>query len=477
MPGNKPKTLSRKETEFLLKKRTRNGSATYAAVEHEHTEYDEVATPEDYNAVGNGTTDDTNAITSLVQSGKLIFLPNKNYATPGTVTAFTHPTIILADDASESGTKLPFITVTTENINFKSIGRANIWAYQDNAYRNDEVMVHIQRYDTVDSGYTNPSALRVFAKKEHSNDSTLWGISAILENYSTVASTGDTAISSTNRKYGTSNSFGGSFNNLDYNKFATVNAVTAIVGSEFNMRVVGLDHPSQNYGYGLRRNIDVLANTNTNVTDWSVNDGTNYGDGEVGTGIAVHSGGITNGYFRYGIAIFEEAGNPNPITTGMEINTTGPVGLSLAGANSTAQINLAGTTPIGINLAGTYSGGAIKLGSGDFIAWEVGGTIRTGYENSVSRWRVMAGANERFGVDSGTGDLFVRAVKVIGARDTGWTADTGTAKKTANATYSGTASVGYVQAEMQAIMNAVRDATQTIKALKDASITHGFIGT
>lgn len=52
--------------------------------------------------------------------------------------------------------------------------------------------------------------------------------------------------------------------------------------------------------------------------------------------------------------------------------------------------------------------------------------------------------------------------------DTGWTADTGTASKAAHATYSGTASAAYVQAELQGAMDALRDATQTIKALKDA---------
>jgi pectate lyase len=48
-----------------------------------------------------------------------------------------------------------------------------------------------------------------------------------------------------------------------------------------------------------------------------------------------------------------------------------------------------------------------------------------------------------------------------------WTADTGTAKRTANATYSGTAEVTYTQATIQTLMNAVRDLSQTVKAMKD----------
>jgi hypothetical protein len=77
--------------------------------------------------------------------------------------------------------------------------------------------------------------------------------------------------------------------------------------------------------------------------------------------------------------------------------------------------------------------------------------------------------------------------QVVGPRDTGWTADTGTAKKTATATYTvGTTltySAAYVQAEqtatstrLQLIEPALRDATQEIKALKDALIAHGLIG-
>lgn len=67
-------------------------------------------------------------------------------------------------------------------------------------------------------------------------------------------------------------------------------------------------------------------------------------------------------------------------------------------------------------------------------------------------------------------------VQVLTARKTGWAADTGTAKRTANATYSGTAEAAYTQATVQGLMNAVRDATQTIKAMKDDLIAHGIIG-
>jgi len=70
--------------------------------------------------------------------------------------------------------------------------------------------------------------------------------------------------------------------------------------------------------------------------------------------------------------------------------------------------------------------------------------------------------------------------KVLGTRKTGWSVDTGTAKRTANATYSGTAEATYTQATIQTLMDMVRDLSQTVKALKDdlhATAGHGLIGT
>ena len=78
------------------------------------------------------------------------------------------------------------------------------------------------------------------------------------------------------------------------------------------------------------------------------------------------------------------------------------------------------------------------------------------------------------------GSFWVGADKVVQARKTGWAVDTGTAKRTANATYSGTAEVAYTQATIQTLMDAVRDVSQTVKALKDdlhATAGHGLLGT
>jgi hypothetical protein len=75
-----------------------------------------------------------------------------------------------------------------------------------------------------------------------------------------------------------------------------------------------------------------------------------------------------------------------------------------------------------------------------------------------------------------SGILSIAGTQVLGPRRTGWGADTGTAKRTANATYSATAEATYTQATIQALMNAVRDLSQTQKAIKDDLISHGIIG-
>jgi len=72
--------------------------------------------------------------------------------------------------------------------------------------------------------------------------------------------------------------------------------------------------------------------------------------------------------------------------------------------------------------------------------------------------------------------LKVAGTQVVTDRQTGWTAATGTALKTAYATYAGATHTGaYVQATVQALDDAAKNASQRIKALEDALRTHGLI--
>lgn len=72
--------------------------------------------------------------------------------------------------------------------------------------------------------------------------------------------------------------------------------------------------------------------------------------------------------------------------------------------------------------------------------------------------------------------LSVNGVKVIGAQQTGWTTATGTANKSAfNADQAYTVGTTYSQTEVQAIIKALVETRQRVKALEDMARTHGLI--
>lgn len=99
---------------------------------------------------------------------------------------------------------------------------------------------------------------------------------------------------------------------------------------------------------------------------------------------------------------------------------------------------------------------------------------------------IKVGGSSKFTVDK-NGNIDVAGKQVIGEQKIGWTADIGTAKRTSSNTYAiGTSlTVGntYSQSEISLIIDrlvlvetALQNATQTIKALKDDTISHGIIG-
>ncbi|MCK7258093.1 phage tail protein [Enterobacter asburiae] len=70
----------------------------------------------------------------------------------------------------------------------------------------------------------------------------------------------------------------------------------------------------------------------------------------------------------------------------------------------------------------------------------------------------------------------IGGTKVVGARVTGFSAMTGTARKTTlNADYSETGSATYSSAQMTQIFDLVKEARQKLKAHDDAMRTHGLI--
>lgn len=126
----------------------------------------------------------------------------------------------------------------------------------------------------------------------------------------------------------------------------------------------------------------------------------------------------------------------------------------------------------------TYSGNAHKLlrvnSTADGV--ELSSDLDT---VTLSHSGTQVAATATTGINLATGKvLSVNGTQVLGARITGWAADTGTDKRTANATYtSPTISNPPTQAEVQAIADALQNLSRTQKALKADLFTQGIIGT
>lgn len=94
---------------------------------------------------------------------------------------------------------------------------------------------------------------------------------------------------------------------------------------------------------------------------------------------------------------------------------------------------------------------------------------------SFSTFATVDFANSRLDLSSGT-VLSVSGTQVVGPRETGWTASTGTALKGSYSTYtSPTISTTYTAAEVQAMADSLQAAARRIKALEDALRLHGLI--
>lgn len=133
--------------------------------------------------------------------------------------------------------------------------------------------------------------------------------------------------------------------------------------------------------------------------------------------------------------------------------------LSHANAAVTADLHFA------TNNSGTFSTKAILTAAGRLL-------LGTSTDDGTNRLQVNGS------ITVATGNTYkVNNTQVVGARDTGWGALSGTTDKaTAYATYAGTAHGGlYSQANVQDLDNAVRNLSRRYGALEAAARTHGLI--
>lgn len=86
-------------------------------------------------------------------------------------------------------------------------------------------------------------------------------------------------------------------------------------------------------------------------------------------------------------------------------------------SKSTADILLEGTCPTAIILNGKYaSGNAIRLKSGDSVAYEATGSVKTRYSSADVQWGLYNGATQRVGFATASFGMYFNGIKVVGAQ-------------------------------------------------------------
>jgi hypothetical protein len=182
--------------------------------------------------------------------------------------------------------------------------------------------------------------------------------------------------------------------------------------------------------------------------------------------------------FRDGFTI-EKAASPHP-TMPVNYRGTASQGGSIGGFQFNAFDNKSPTPDFLTYVVLRAVSRDITDGSEDggfAIDLRVNGSLITAWNFESGIWYQTATGDNRGAGTINCLDLYRNGVKVVGARETGFTAMTGTAEKGALATYAaGTASGTYVSSELQSVMTALQANSRRLKAIEDALFAHGLIG-
>lgn len=247
------------------------------------------------------------------------------------------------------------------------------------------------------------------------------------------------------------------------------------------------------YGQGLKR-------SGAGPTWGIVADVKDYGVDPTTGAVSVEAGIFVNGtdanQSRIGVHIplhrRDPAGATGIVTRALWLNpnanTQYTKGVQFSGAGSfisgisfentmTRAINFdaAATVSIGIDFsAASFSNAPIRMATNQKIQLEATGAITFGHE--TGKFAFKTSGTELLAIDTTTGAISIAGTKVVGPRETGWTAGTGTALKGAFAAYAGVTHTGaYVQSTIQALDDATRNASQRVRAIEAALRTHGLI--
>ena len=406
----------------------------------------------DRGAVGDGATDDSTEFAAWTTAGGLGVIPAGTYLTTGTVGTPPSPRVILAeDDATYDGNLFPLLSIS--RLATKQLPKNYLFIRQNTSDRDDEWTARVDRIVDLDLADAGGRGFQVTTDVLVDTASTEWALSGVMNNYSDVSSTGNTATSGVANKYGLAMVFGGHFQANDWNEYSLPTDVTAIVGYEANIQAIGVDHPTANNGLGNRRVADIIAKRMDGGTAAA----------EIGAGVLIrHEGGASNPYFRYGLAVEQPSDNTNNMGTAILIRTRGPRGIDIVDAHTTADIQLRGNSGYGLLLTGTYTTAAIRMNEGQAIAFEATALMKMRYSANIMGF--INNTTERFGVDMSTGAIRVAATQVVSSRKTGWATATGTATRTTFDTTTVTTA----------------QLAERVKALIDdlhATAGHGLIGT
>lgn len=386
-----------------------------------------IVSVKDYGAVGDGITNDTVAIQACLAA----------VGTTGTIN-------IPAGNYLYSGTVYPVGTdFFWTNSNFTT------GVDMMRAARNSCMLVTIT---TPDTSPLNPDDSRIGISITASGRGAnhVDGIRSNLFNYSTDGN-GNTAF------YGAAVSAG-----------TFVNWSAAVHGETKHAGGTSIGVSSENQSYEVSGSLlgCVVHNTTAGgtthpITGASPVDCTNaYGVYIIGG----NSSGTGIGGWRYGV--FLDVGSMRAGGVSMYLaphaTVSAHIQTAVGSAASTADILLQANSENGLILNGTYVKNAIRLSNNSKIAWETTGAIATRYNTSTLELEFLSGSTQRIALGyTSSPNLVFNGTQVVGVRNTGWTAMTGSSNK---ASVFDTATV------------TLPELAQRVKTIQDALTQHGLIG-
>jgi len=381
----------------------------------------ESVSAKDFGAVGDGVTNDTSAVqTAMAASSDIgFYVGNYNIATTPT---YSGPHILeVGNGGSVTGAGAGVLGFSNNGLQGRQL-------VQRNTTGADIATQNIRRIANHTGGTPGFVSSALSVRTDVTNPSATnfeWAIIGQIHNSATAGE--NVGIYGQGNKKSTGPTWGmvaeaRDLTNLD-------NPTTGLIGIEVDVFANGTDSNENRVG------VDV-------VTGKGVSDGTN-----CSAGYAFRAGAYAGSSFVNGLRI------DSSTYAGVALGNSGTYGVKVLASAVLA---------VGIDLSqGTYSASALRLGlKTSKIDLEPTATLQIDVSSGSNIVRLLSGGVEKCGLDLDTPSLRIAGTKVVGVRENGFTAFTGTVDKTT--TYN-TGTVTLVQL------------AQRVAALQAALTTHGLI--